>query len=176
MKKVRNSWWNRIFHREKVDANVRTKVLLIQLIKRAPLILQDIGDVTYTVGDYDSARISGATSLLEVLAIHKKAWSQWFRNKNIGPNSCAMYRCESIAEMNPSQVFLGAIWGLFTHNIEFWERCKNEGKTGGDYPIYGYLTVYQIVLQQYKHQLSSNIRAIAKNFETELDSLEALGY
>ena len=64
MKKVRNSWLNRIFHREKVDANVSRKVLLIQLIKHAQRMLEEIGDVTYTVGDYDSARISGATSLL----------------------------------------------------------------------------------------------------------------
>ena len=78
--------------------------------------------------------------------------------------------------MNPSQVFLGNIFGLFTKNIDFWEHYKDEGNGEGAYPIYKYLTAYQIVLRQYKRQLSRNIEAIAKNFETELDSLEALGY
>ncbi len=176
MKNRKNTWWNRLFHKKETKANIERKERAEKLISLAPGYIQKIGDVTYTEGDQDSAKVSGATSLLDVLTIHKEAWSQGFRNENIGPNSCGMYRCESIETMTPSQVFLGDIFGLFTKNIEFWERCKNEGKTGGGFSIYEYLTVYQIVLQQYKHQLSSNIRAIAENAKKELNQLKQLGY
>lgn len=139
-------------------------------------MLEEIGDVTYTEGNPNSATITGVTSLIDVLGIHKEAWSLGFQNENIGPDSCGMYRCESIESMRPEEVFLGNIWGLFTKDISFWERYKHEGKSGGGYPIYEYLTVYEIVLLQYKHQLSSNIKAIAENAKKELLQLEELGY
>ncbi len=176
MKTTKNSRWNRLFHKEETKANIERKKRAEKLISLAPEYIQKIGEVSYTEGNSDSARVTGVTSLLDVLAIHKEAWSRGFQYENIGPNSYGMYRCESIETMTPSQVFLGDIFGLFTKNIEFWERYKDEGKSGGGYPIYEYLTVYEIVLRQYKHQLSSNIKAIAENAKKELSQLEELGY
>ena len=174
--KTKNIWWNRIFHAKAVRANIELKQKLMKLIKLAPELISKIGDVTYTEGNPNSARVNGVTSLLDVLAIHKEAWSDGFQNENIGPCSHGMYRCDSIETMTPDQVYLGNIYGLFTKNISFWEEYKDEGKTGGGYPVYEYLTVYQIVLWQYKGQLSSNIRAIAENAEKELVQLKELGY
>ena len=172
----KNNLWNRLFHTKELKANEERKNLLEKIIKIAPDYIRQIGDVTYTEGDPDSVRVTGADSLVDVLSIHKEAWNDGFQNDNIGPCQYGMYRCETIPEMNPSQVFLGDIWGLWTKNIPFWERYKNEGKSGGGYPVYEYLTVYQIVLQQYKRQLSSNIRAIAENAKGELVKLKNLGY
>lgn len=176
MKNRKNTWWNRLFHKEETKANIERKERAEKLVSLASGYIQKIGEVTYTEGDQDSARVTGVTSLLDVLAIHKEAWSQGFQNENIGPDSCGMYRCESIESMRPEEVFLGNIWGLFTKNISFWERYKDEGKSGGGYPIYEYLTVYEIVLRQYKRQLSSNIKAITKKAEEELNQLKKLGY
>ncbi len=176
MKTTKNSRWNRLFHTKEIKANAELKQKLMKLIELAPELIARIGEVTYTEGNPNSATITGVTSLIDVLGIHKEAWSQGFQNENIGPCSYGIYRCETISEMNPSQVFLGDIFGLFTKNIEFWERYKDEGKSGGGYPIYEYLTVYEIVLRQYKHQLSSNIKAIAENAKKELSQLEELGY
>lgn len=176
MKNKKNTWWNRLFHKEDVKANIERKKRAERLISLASGYIQKIGEVTYTEGDKDSAKVKGSTSLLDVLSIHKEAWANGFQNKNIGPCSHGMYRCKTIETMTPSQVFLGDIFGLYTKNIEFWEGYKNEGRTGGGFPIYEYLTDYQIVLMQYKKQLSSNIKAIAENAEKELDQLKKLGY
>jgi hypothetical protein len=78
--------------------------------------------------------------------------------------------------MKPEEVYLGNIWGLWTKNIPFWEKYKNQGKTGGGYTIYEYLTDYQIILNQYKRMLSSNVNAIVKDAEKELGELKMLGY
>lgn len=176
MKNKKNTWWNRLFHKEEVRANIEQKERAEKLISLAPGYIQKIGEVTYTEGDKDSAKVTGVTSLLDVLAIHKEAWSHGFQDGKIGPDPHGMYRCESIDTMSPSQVFLGNIFGLYTKSIEFWEGYKNEGKTGGGFPIYEYLTDYQIVLWQYKHQLSSNIKAIAENAKKEVDQFKNLGY
>ena len=172
----KNCQWNRLFHAKDVKANIEQKERAERLISMAPGYLQEIGEVSYIEGDKDSAKVTGATSLLDVLSIHKEAWANGFQNEKIGPCSHGMYRCESIPSMTPSQVFLGDIWGLWTKNIPFWEQYKNEGKSGGGWPIYEYLTDYQIILRQYKCQLSSNIRAIAENAEKELAQLKELGY
>ena len=176
MKNKKNTWWNRLIHKKEVKANTEQKERAERVISLAPGYIQKIGVVSYTEGNLDSVKVTGVTSLLDILAIHKEAWSQGFKNEKIGPDSCGMYRCESIEALSPSQVFLGGIFGLNTNNIEFWERYKNEGKSGGGFNIYDYLTVYQIILSQYKRQLSSNIRAIAEKAEKELAQLKELGY
>jgi len=168
--------WNRIFHTKEVNANVELKEKYLKLIELAPNFIDRIGEVTYTEGKQDSAKVTGARYLTELLFIHKELWVMKFQNSNLGPDSCGMFRTASIPDMKPEEVYLGNIWGLFTKNIPYWDKYQHDGKTGGGWPIYEYLTIYQIILGQYKRHLSSNIRAIAKDAEKKLGELEKLGY
>ena len=152
------------------------KEKLLKLIEIAPEFIARIGDVTYEEKDKSSAKVTGAKTLMEIFDLHKELWVAGFQNANLGPDSCGMFRTESIPTMKPEEVFLGNIWGLFTKNIPFWEQSKKEGKTGGGYTIYEYLTVYQIVLSQYKRLVSSNVKAISREAEEKLEELKKLGY
>lgn len=176
MKSYKNTTWNRLFHGKEVKANVELKKKAQKLIELAPSFIERIGYVTFTEGDPNSAKVTGVTSLLNVLALHKEAWTAGFQNNGICPCSYGYFRTESIEKMKPEEVYLGDIYGLFTKNIPFWEQYKNEGKTGGGYDIYTYLTDYQIVLRQYKGQLTFNIKKINEDAEKEVARLEALGY
>lgn len=174
--KRKNNLWNRLFHQKEVKANKKLKERTERLISVAPEYIQKIGDVDFIHGNPDSVKVTGLTSLFDVLDVHKEIWAEGFQNENIGPDKYGMFRTESIGEMIPQEVFLGNIYGLFTKPIPFWEEFKNEGKMGGGYEIYKYLTTYQIVLMQYKHHLTSNIEAIKKMAEKERNELLELGY
>ena len=176
MKEIKNNLWNRLFHAKDVKANVELKSRLQKLVNLAPDFISRIGYVSYQEGDEDSARVTGSTSLMELLSIHKELWDAGFQNENLGPCHYGMFRTESIPDMKPDEVWLGNIYGLFTKNVPFWEKYKDEGKTGGGFVIYEYLTVYQIVLSQYKRLLSSNVKAIEKNAAEQLEELKRLGY
>jgi len=174
-------WWDCLFPTNRKKANAEQnqqdqklgrKQFLQNLIKHAPAFIDRIGHVTYCEDDVDSAEVTGATSLPELLCIHKELWEAGFQNKSLGPSCYGMFRTESIPEMKAEEVFLGNIWGLWTFNITDWEKEKNKGKSGGGYPIYTYLTVYQIILNQYKEILSSNVLSIAQEAEKELKELE----
>jgi hypothetical protein len=170
----KNNWWNRLFHPKEVKACHAKKEQLEKLISKAPILLEDVGHVVYTTPD--DVVVTGATSLLEVLELHRTAWSLGYQNTNLAPDSCGMFRCTNIEDMSPREVFLGNIFGLFTQPIPFWEKHKNDGLMPGGFIIYQYLTVYQIVLQQYKEHLRSNIEAIARTALKERNELIELGY
>ena len=172
----KNTLWNRIFHTKEVKANGELEQKLQNLIKLAPNFISKIGEVTYQEGDVNSARVTGSTSLMELISLHKELWGAGFQNKNLGPDPYHMFRTQSIPTMEPEEIFLGDIYGLYTKNIPFWEKFKNEGKISGGYPIYEYLTVYQIVLNQYKELLSGNVSTIYKNAKKKLEELKKLGY
>jgi len=172
----KNTLWNRLFHSNELKANAERKQKLQKIVELTPRFIDRIGYVTYREDDVDSAKVTGATSLMNLLSLHKELWDTGFQNENLGPCPYGMFRTESIPTMKAEEVFLGDIWGLFTKNIPFWDKYQGEGKTGGGYPIYKYLTVYQIILGQYKRLLSSNVQAIAKDSEKELKELEKLGY
>ena len=176
MEKLRNTWWNRLFHSKEIKANSEHKQKLKNITASAPSFIIRIGDVTYKKGNRDSACITGVKSLTELLAIHKELWNTGFQNKNLRPNPYGMFRTESIPTMKAEEVFLGDIYGLWTKDIPFWEQHKDEGKSFGGWPIYEYLTVYQIVLEQYKRLLHSNVHTIAEDAENDLKELEKLGY
>lgn len=61
--------------------------------------------------------------------------------------------------MTPDQIYLGGIWGLFTHSIPFWEEDKY-GCNG--FGIDENLSLYEMIVDQYRKLLSSNIRAMFK--------------
>jgi hypothetical protein len=117
--KRKNSTWNRLFHSKELKANTERKQKLQKLIELAPGFIDRIGYVTYREDDIDSARVTGVTSLLGLLSLHKEVWAAGFQNENLGPDSCGMFRTESIPNMKPEEVYLGNIWGLWTKNIPF---------------------------------------------------------
>ena len=176
MKLLKNNWWNRLFHIKKIKANIELKKKCEKLVKEAPDFIKKIGYVTYTPGDLNSAQVTGATSLLEVMEIHKELWAAGFQNNGICPNKYGYFRTEKIETMKPEEVYFGGIYGLWTNNIPFWEQFKNDPKTGGGFDTFDYLTDYQIILRQYKGHLIFNISSIAKNAEEDLELLIGLGY
>ena len=175
-KEFKNSVWNRLSHGKEVRANAAKKQELQKLIDLAPKFVEKIGTVTYIDGDTESAKVTGVTSLLDVLALHKEAWAAGFQTKGICPCSSGFFRTEAIETMKPEEVFLGDIYQMWTFNIPEWEKHKHDGKSGGALPIFDYLTDYQIILRQYKGQLNYNINLIKEKAEKELNELVAMGY
>lgn len=171
----RNNLWNHLFHQREVEEYLKRSMKLNGLIKDAPNLLARIGKVTYNQNNAsEPAHISGAKTLLEVLAIHKEAWNIGFQNRHLGPNMT--FRCKDIGIMAADDVFLGDIFGLWTATIPEWEKYKTEGKRGGAWEIYNYLTPYEIILRWYKETLSTEISNLVEQFCDEKIELSAYGY
>lgn len=107
----KNNLLNRIFFKEEIRKNMEDAVLKHTLSKNGAHIVN---------------AINKCDSLEELLSIHKEAWIVGFQNENLGPDKYGMFRTENIPTMQPSEVFLGGIWGLFTHAIPFWEERKSQ--------------------------------------------------
>ena len=172
---LRNNIWNHVFHHKKVNDTQIRALNVRHLIRNADSFLAKIGEVSCDERS-KSATISGAKTLLELLEIHKEAWNEGFQNRNLGPCSHGMFRCDDISKMTANEVYLGDVYGLFTLPISEWETTKDDGKTAGGYEIYDYLTVYEIVLRQYKNHLSSNINSIVTALADEDLELRNSGY
>ncbi len=109
--------------------------------------------------EFDKA-LERCDSLLKMLAIHKDMWGSGFRNKNIGPDDCGMFRTKDILSMGPGEVFLGDIYGLWTFPIPEWENQKNAIYGANGFGINPGTTTYELILGQYRRHLQSNLRAI----------------
>jgi hypothetical protein len=168
MNQIKNSTKNRLFHNEEISENIRRKHACERLIVLETEFIDKIGSVEYNTEDGNPAKITGIKSLVELLAVHKEAWKQGFRNENLG--HCKWFRADDITTMQPYEVFLGGINELNTKSLPLWEGEKFDVKPNNG------ITPYQIVLGQYKDILTSNIKAIADNAKKELDELMALGY
>lgn len=167
---------NLLFHPRKVIANFKLKQNNEFLINLAPEFIDEIGEVTYVSGVYHSAKITGVASLPELVRLHKELWQTGFQNDALGPYTNNNFRTASIDIMVPTQVFLGGTQGLSLENIPFWESNKDNIKPNEEYPIYQYLTPYQVILGQYKDILTSNILYIQRKLLQENDRLKNLGY
>lgn len=88
------------------------------------------------------------------LSLHKRIWRKGFRNANLGPDKCGMFRTKDINLMTINEVYIGGIYGLNTRTIAQWEDRKEE-------PYDSTQTCY--VLCAYKRLLKSNIIALADN-------------
>lgn len=176
MKILKNNSWNRFFHKKTLKETSLRMKRLKKIIEVAPSFRERIGDIVIDkVGR--STTVSGATSLLELLKIHKEMWNEGIQNEELGPDQFGMFRTESISGMKPEEVFLGDIWGLNTKSIPFWEECKNEEKIEcGGFEIFNHLTVYEIILRQYKDQLRGGLDEAANAANKEISQLARLGY
>lgn len=146
----KNNLLNRTFFKEEIRKNMKNAELQLTLSKNGARIINTI---------------EKCDSLEELLSIHKSAWTLGFQNENLGPDCYGMFRTENISTMEPSEVFLGGIWGLFTHAIPFWEERKSQP-----------LSLYSIILDQYKRLLISNIKDIWCEAERLLVVYKKAGY
>lgn len=88
--------------------------------------------------------LSSASSLYDLLNLHKKMWCDGLQHPNIGPNPYGMFRTENIMTMSDSEVYLGNLHGLWTLPLHEWVGVPEEN----------------IVFQQYRHHLLSNIELL----------------
>lgn len=161
----KNNLINRIFFKGEVRENMKDAKLQLTLSKNGARIINTI---------------KKCDSLEELLSIHKEAWIVGFQNENLGPDKYGMFRTENIPTMQPSEVFLGGIWGLWTYAIPFWEERKPQPYYNidgrNDFNINPKTRLYDIVLNQYKRLLISNIEYIWNKAEQLLVVYKKAGY
>ena len=157
----KNNLINRIFFKGEVRKNMKDVELQLTLSKNGARIIN---------------AIKKCDSLEELLSIHKEAWLIGFQNENLGPDRYGMFRTENIPTMEPSEVFLGGIWGLFTHSIPFWEERKSQPYGCNDFNMDPEISLYGIVLDQYKRLLIYNIEYIWNKAEQLLVVYKKAGY
>lgn len=155
----KNNFWNRLFHTSEITANQKQYELYKKQLTTAQQFI---------------TAIKNTKDLNSLLNIHKDAYGSGFDNKNLGPG--AMFRCQEIATMTPHQVFLGGIWGLTTNAIPFWEQYVDEPYGVNGFGIKEDQSLYEMILNQYKNHLISNISAMYNKALREVPEYESRGY
>jgi len=153
MKKVRNNLWNRIFHSKALKEYQEWKKTAEAIIGWNKQLNEDL---------------TRAKTLQDLINIHKHAWEIGYRSPNISPCAWGMFRCESIPVLTLDTLYLGDIWGLWTNNGRFWEEHKNETMSYNGFGIDSKKKIYDLIMQQYRQHLRSNINAISDNTVKEL--------
>lgn len=157
----KNNLWNRTFFKKAIQKNIKDAELQLTLSKNGARIIN---------------KVKKCDSLYVLLNIHKEAWLLGFQNKNLGPDKYGMFRTENIPTMKPEEIFLGGIWGLFTHAIPFWEERKSQPYSCNGFGIDPKISLYSIILDQYKNLLISNIDNIWCEAEKRLVVYKKTGY
>lgn len=157
----KNNVWNRLFHKAEVQKNIKQMSIYTKQCLEGQRFLD---------------KIEGPNTLITLMNIHKDAWGTGFQNENIGPCSYGVFRTLDIPSITPDQIYLGGIWGLVTKPISFWEE-RNEDKYGcNGFGIDEDYRIYDIVLDQYRELLSSNIRAMFNKARNNYPYYKSLGY
>lgn len=138
MKRI--NFWNKLFHAEQLKAEFSKFIKAESILGFANEVLE---------------RIETAKSLWDLVEAHKFMWEKNFRNENLAPCKWGMFRTESIPEMKPEEVYLGNIYGLWTHTIPQWENCKEDESEA-----------YRKIFNQYKMLLKSNFNKIVDDAQT----------
>lgn len=81
------------------------------------------------------------------------AWSH-----AICPDKCGMFRTSNIATMSTDEVFLGDIYGLWTHSLTYWLSSKNEDAVS-------------VITDQYYYQVLSGIEAEIEELVKKIHSI-----
>ena len=157
----KNNWWNRIFHKVELRINQDDATLQTSLYARKDEVLKNLAQ---------------CTTLGEVLDFHKQIWKDGYRNRNIGPYSYGIFHTDNIENMKPKEVYLGGIWGLLTKPIPFWEEHKSDKYGANGYGIDPEKSLYEMILNQYKSHLRSNIIEITNNALNLINKFIEAGY
>ena len=153
--------WNRIFHNKEIKKNIEECNKFLTWNNQGQQFLDAIGK---------------AISLYRVLDIHRDAWGTGFQNSNIGPCAYGMFRTKDISKMTAEEVYLGGIWGLCTYNLPFWEKHKDDKYGCNGFDIDKNTSLYELILNQYKNILTSNIKAMMQQAKAELHLYAQAGY
>ena len=79
-------------------------------------------------------------------------------------------------DKSSDEIYLGGIWGLFTHSIPFWEEHKEDKYGCNGFGIDENLSLYEMIVDQYRTLLSSNIRAMFNKARNNYPYYKSLGY
>lgn len=148
MRKVlKQTLWNRVFHKKQLQEQRQEVERLKHIVKTADNFLQ---------------QLNLCTDLHTMVHLHKDLWGSGIRNKNIGPCEYGMFRTKDILTMKPEEVYLGDIYGLWTFSIPTWEQQKENkyGEGATQWNLSPDITLYEIVCNQYRNHLVSNVKAI----------------
>ena len=157
----RNNMWNRIFHNKEIKKNIEECNKFINWNNQGQQFLD---------------AIDKAISLYRVLDIHRDAWGTGFQNENIGPCAYGIFRTKDISKMTAEEVYLGDICGLCTYNLPFWEKHKDDKYGCNGFGIDENTSLYELILNQYKNILTSNIEAMIQQAKAELHLYAQAGY
>ena len=98
-------------------------------------------------------------TLEDTFKIHRQlgamhlAWSP-----AICPDKYGMFRTSNIATMSMDEVFLGDIYGLWTHSLTYWLSCRDEDAVSK-------------ITNQYYYQVLSGIKAEVEELKKKINSL-----
>lgn len=151
--------WNRFFFKETLTEEKRKYLKFKKLLGLYPEF---------------SERVINSKDLIQLLEIHKKMWESGFRNHNLGPCEYGMFRCESIPTMRSNQVFLGNIYGLFTHDIDYWETDKETEMGVNGFGIPRDTKIYDLLVKQYRKILLTNLNTIKHEANEYVDEYEEI--
>lgn len=79
-------------------------------------------------------------------------------NHAICPDKYGMFRTSNITTMSTDEVFLGDIYGLWTHSLTYWLSSKND-------------EAVSIVTNQYYEQVLSGIKAEIEELKIKIHSI-----
>lgn len=157
----KNNIWNRLFYKSEIKKNQQ----LCAKYNKQCLEAQRFLDA-----------IENCNSLTHLMNIHKDAFNAGFQNSDLDTCSYGYFRAQDIQSMTPDQVYLGGIYGLSTKNIPFWESNKDERYGVNGFGIDSNIYVYDIILNQYKRHLRSNISYIYAHAKVTLPTYKKYGY
>lgn len=98
-------------------------------------------------------------TLEDTFKIHRQlgtmdlAWSP-----AICPDKYGMFRTSNIADMSMDEVFLGDIYGLWTHTLTYWSSCQDEDAKSK-------------ITNQYYQQVLSGIKAEITELDNKIHSI-----
>ena len=157
----KNNFWNRLFFSSKIRDNKREMSLYTKQCNEGQRIID---------------ALNKSNNLSTLMNIHKDAWETGFQNENIGPCPYGVFRTLDIPSMTPDQIYLGGVWGLVTKPIPFWEKRKEDKYGCNGFGIDENLSLYKMIVDQYKKLLSSNIRAMFNKARNNYPYYKSLGY
>lgn len=153
MKKIKNNLWNRIFHSKALKEYQAWKKVAEAIIGWNKQLNEDL---------------QRAKSLQDLINVHKHAWEIGYRDSNLGPCPWGLFRCDSIPELTLDNLYLGNIYGLWTNTGRYWEQHRSETIGVNGFGIKEYELIYDLLMQQYKRILKSNINAISEQTKESL--------
>lgn len=145
MKILKHNLFNRLFRNEALGEQKEEYIIAKRRIERADEYIKTLN-------------VCG--NLSKMVDIHKEIWDNGFQHENIGPGP--YFKVKSISELKPKDVYLGNIYGLFTHPIPFWEKQKKEQFGENEFGIKPETKIHKLILRQYRKILISNLTIIVQ--------------